>query len=140
MADTAAVASRDDAGKLVLRLAIGLLLLLHGIAKLRFGVGWMAGPLGALGLPAIVAYGAYIGEVVAPLLAIVGKFTRLAGLVIAFNMVMAVVVARRDAVFALNRGGGWDIELEVLFAIGGILMFLFGAGRYSASGGAGRWD
>lgn len=132
--------NRDDLGKLVLRLAVGILLLLHGIAKVKNGIGWMAGPLAGIGLPAFVGYGAYLGEVVAPLLAIAGKYTRLAGLVIAFNMLMAVVVARRDSILALNRGGGWDIELEVLFLAGGVMLFLFGAGRLSLSRGAGRFD
>lgn len=130
----------NDSGKLVLRLAIGVLLLLHGIAKLKGGIGWMAGPLSAFGLPAFVGYGAYIGEVVAPLMLIAGKWTRLAGLVVAINMLGAIILVQRDKVAALNQGGGWAIELEVLFLLGGIALFLLGAGRYSVSRGIGRWD
>lgn len=130
----------NDSGKLVLRLTIGVLLLLHGIAKLKGGIGWMAGPLGALGLPAFLGYGAYIGEVVAPLMLIAGKWTRLAGLVVAINMLGAIILVQRDKVAALNQGGGWAIELEMLFLLGGIALFLLGAGRYSVSRGIGRWD
>jgi putative oxidoreductase len=130
----------NDSGKLVLRLTIGVLLLLHGIAKLKGGIGWMAGPLGAFGLPAFVGYGAYIGEVVAPLMLIAGKWTRLAGLVVAINMLGAIILVQRDKVAALNQGGGWAIELEMLFLLGGIALFLLGAGRYSVSRGIGRWD
>lgn len=132
--------SRDDVGKLLLRLTISVLLLLHGIAKVKGGIGWMGGMLGGLGLPAFIGYGVYVGEVVAPLLAIAGKFTRLAGLVIAFNMFAAIVLALRDKVFSLNQGGGWAIELEVLFLLGGVMMFFFGSGRYAVSKGVGRWD
>lgn len=135
-----ATTSRDEAGKLVLRLAVAVLLLMHGIAKLKGGVSWMAGPLGELGLPAFVSYGAYVGEVIAPLFVIAGKFTRIAGLVIAFNMLMAIVIALRNKVFALNQGGGWAIELEMLFLLGGVTLFLLGSGRYALSKGAGRWD
>ena len=130
----------NDSGKLVLRLTIGVLLLLHGIAKLKGGIGWMAGPLGAFGLPAFLGYGAYIGEVVAPLMLIAGKWTRLAGLVVAINMLGAIILVQRDKVAALNQGGGWAIELEMLFLLGGIALFLLGAGRYSVSRGIGRWD
>jgi putative oxidoreductase len=130
----------NDSGKLVLRLTIGVLLLLHGIAKLKGGIGWMAGPLGAFGLPAFFGYGAYIGEVVAPLLLIAGKWTRLAGLVVAINMLGAIILVQRDKVAALNQGGGWAIELEMLFLLGGVALFLLGAGRYSVSRGLGRWD
>jgi len=130
----------DDWGKLLLRLAIGVLLLLHGISKVRNGIGWMEGVLGAIGLPAFVGYGVYVGEVVAPLLLITGKFTRLAGLVVAFNMLAAICIALRDKIATLNQGGGWAIELEMLFLLGGVMIFLLGSGRYALSKGLGKWD
>lgn len=130
----------DDRGKLLLRLTIGILLLLHGIAKLKNGVGWMAGPLGGIGLPAFIGYGAYVGEVIAPLFVIAGKFARLAGLVIAFDLLMAIILVLRDKIFSLNQGGGWAIELELLFLLGGVMLFAFGSGRYSLSKGMGKWD
>lgn len=133
-------ASWEDWGKLLLRVTIGGLLLLHGISKLRNGIGWMAGPLSTLGLPAFVGYGVYVGEVVAPLFVIAGKFARLAGLVIAFSLLMAIIIVLRGKVFSLNQGGGWAIELEMLFLLGGVTIFLLGSGRYSLSKGQGRWD
>lgn len=136
----AARAGWDDWGKLVLRLAVAGLLLFHGVAKLTNGIGWMAGPLSALGLPAFVGYGVYVGEVIAPIFAILGKWARIAGLVIAFNMVGAIVIALRDKMFALNMGGGWAIELELLFLLGGIAILLLGSGKYSLSRGNGAWD
>ena len=136
----AARAGWEDAGKLLLRLAIGGLLLFHGIAKLKYGVGWMAGPLSAIGLPAFVAYGSYVGEVVAPIFVILGKWARIAALVISFNMLSAIFIALRDKVFTLNRGGGWAIELEMLFLLGGVIILLLGSGKYSLSRGNGPWD
>lgn len=130
----------EDSAKLLLRLTVGALLLLHGIAKLKGGIGWMAGPLGAAGLPAFIGYGVYVGEVVAPLLLIAGKWTRLAGLVVAFNMLCAILLARRNDIAALNQGGGWAIELEMLFLLGGVAIFLLGSGKYAVSKGMGRWD
>ena len=130
----------EDWAKLLLRLTIGVLLILHGIAKLKGGIGWMAGPLGSVGLPAFIGYGAYVGEVVAPLLLIAGKWSRLAGLVVAFNMLMAILLVRRSDIGALNQGGGWAIELEMLFLLGGVAIFLLGSGKYAISKGAGRWD
>ena len=118
----------DDRGKLLLRLAVAGLLIFHGIAKLKNGIGWMAGPLSGLGLPAFVGYGVYVGEVIAPIFVILGKWARIAGLVIAFNMLGAIVIALRDKMFTLNMGGGWAIELELLFLLGGITIFLLGSG------------
>ena len=130
----------EDWGKLLLRLAVGGLLIFHGIAKVRSGIGWMAGPLSELGLPAVVGYGAYVGEVVAPIFLMIGKWARIAGVVVAFNMLSAIIIALRGKVFTLNMGGGWAIELELMFLLGGLTIFLLGSGRYSISKGGGAWD
>ena len=133
--------SAEDWGKLLLRLTVASLLLLHGIFKVKNGVAWMAGPLSAVGLPFFVAYGVYVAEVVAPVFAIVGKFTRLAGLLIAFDMVMAILLVLRERMFTISpQGGGLAIELETFFLMGGLAIALLGSGRYALSGGRGRWD
>lgn len=137
---TSLTTRRDDIGKLLLRLSTGGLLLFHGIAKLSNGIGWMGGMLGGIGLPAFIGYGVYVGEVIAPLLLLAGKFTRPAGLVVAFNMLVAILLARRDSIVKLNMGGGWDIEVEMLFLLGGLAIWFLGSGRYAVSRGEGRWD
>ena len=115
----------------MLRFGVGALLLFHGVYKITHGVGWIAGPLGAVGLPPWVAYGVYVGEVVAPVLLILGLWTRLAGLVIAFDMFMAIFLARRADIGKINpMGGAWAIEVEMLFLVGALTLALAGGGRY----------
>ena len=127
-------APRIDAGLLLLRFGVGALLLFHGVYKITHGVAWIAGPLGAVGLPPWVAYGVYIGEVVAPVLLILGLWTRLARLVIAFDMFMAIFLARRADIGKISEmGGGLAIELELLFLVGGLTLALTGGGRYGLS-------
>ena len=124
-------APRVDAGLLLLRFGVGTLLLFHGIYKVTHGIAWLAGPLGKVGLPPSLAYGVYIGEIVAPALLLLGLWTRVAGLVVAFNMFMAIFLARRADVPKINpMGGGWAIELELLFLIGALTLALTGGGRY----------
>jgi len=130
----------EDTGKLILRLAAGGLLLFHGVSKMQHGVDWMTPMLAGAGLPGFIRYGVYVGEVVAPILIIAGIFSRPAGLVMAFNLVMAVLLAHRDAIFTLNQGGGWAIELEMFYALAGVAIYCLGAGRYSVSRGRGKWD
>ncbi|MBE1851196.1 DoxX family protein, partial [Escherichia coli] len=65
-----------DTGLLLLRLTFGILMLFHGVAKIEHGVNWIVSILQAVGLPGFIAYGVYIGEVVAPVLIILGIFTR----------------------------------------------------------------
>jgi putative oxidoreductase len=123
---------RHDAGLLVLRLAVGGLMLLHGIAKLSNGVDWISGMLTQAGLPGFLAYGAYVGEVIAPVLVVAGVFTRPAALVVGFHMLAAVLLARRDAIFTISpQSGGLAVELELLFLLGGVAIALLGSGRYA---------
>lgn len=132
---------RNDAGKLILRLAVGGLMAFHGLSKLRHGVAWMAGPLSAHHLPSALAYGVYIAEVVAPVLLILGIFTRPAGLVIAFEMVMALYLVMDGRTFTLDKQtGALQSELQFLYLLGGIAIFFLGSGRYALSKGKGRWD
>ena len=97
----------DDLGKLILRVALGVLILLHGIAKLSKGVDGIGGMLSSHGLPAILAYLVYVGEVVAPVLLIVGLFTRPAAWAVAANMVVAIWLVHMKDLGALNNQGGW---------------------------------
>ncbi len=133
---SASSSSWEDLGKLVLRVAVGGLLLFHGVAKLQNGVGWMAPLLAELGLPAFVAYGSYVGEVLAPLLLLVGWQARIAALVVAADLTMAIVLALRSKIFAIGGGGGWAIELEIFFILGALAIFLLGAGRYAVAAGS----
>ena len=131
----------DDTGKLILRLMIGALLLLHGIAKMKGGVDWMTGMLAQHGLPGFIRYGVYVGEVIAPILLIAGIFSRPAGLVVAINMLVAVLLVRYHDIFLIEpQGGGASIEIELLYMLGGIAVWGLGAGRYAVSRGRGRWD
>ncbi|WP_120995004.1 DoxX family protein [Stutzerimonas urumqiensis] len=130
----------NDIGKLVLRLAVGVLILLHGLHKLQSGVDGIAGMLAGQGLPAVLAYGVYLGEVVAPALVILGLFTRPAALVIAGNMVFAIALAHASQLFELTKMGGWALELQGMFLFGAIAVALLGAGRLSVGGTSGRWN
>ena len=129
-----------DGGNFLLRLGVGLVLFLHGLGKIETGIAGTVGMVEGAGLPSWLAYGAYLGEFVAPLLIIVGKWSRPAGLIVAFNMLMTVLVAHRDIAFARNDYGGWQIELNALLMLGGLAVALLGAGRWSLSKGEGQWD
>lgn len=128
----------DDLGKLILRLAIGALLLLHGLGKLANGIGPIESMVVARGWPAFFAYGVYIGEVLAPLLLIIGTYTRLAGILIVINMLVALALAHSTQLLHLTQGWGWRLELQGLYLFGALAISLVGAGRYSLSGAGGR--
>lgn len=130
----------DDTGKFVLRLSLGILVLLHGILKLQNGVSGIEGMLSSHGLPGFFAYGAYVGEVIAPLLLIVGFYTRLGGLLIALNMIVALLLVHTGHMGGLNAQGGWNLELQGMFLFSAVAVALMGAGRFSLGGTTGRWN
>ncbi|WP_437610930.1 DoxX family protein [Erwinia sp. V71] len=119
-----------DFGKLLLRLTFGILLLFHGEAKIQHGVGWIAKLLTAHGLPGFIAYGAYIGEVVAPVMIIIGLLTRPAAFIIAVNLLVVTWLVKTGAFWARTDVGAWALEGEALYFFGGVVIMLLGAGKY----------
>jgi putative oxidoreductase len=132
--------SRDDQGKLVLRVILATLLLFHGVSKLIGGVGFITGMLEKAGLPGVFGYLVYIGEVVAPLMILFGVFTRVAALVVAINMIVALLLVHTSQFFTLNETGGWALELQGMYLGAAVVVALLGAGRYSVGGTTGRWN
>ena len=129
-----------DVAKLILRITCGGLLLLHGSHSAIYGIQHVKDMVSRAGLPEFIAYGNLIGEVVAPLFMIAGFKTRIAALIVAFNMLMSVLIAHRDIMFMRNDFGGWMIELNVFYLMTALAVFFAGAGRFSLSSGRGKWD
>lgn len=120
-----------DGARLMLRLALGLLMLMHGVAKLTGGIEPIAGIVTGAGLPSWFAYGVYLGEVVAPLLVIAGWYARIGAGVIAVNMLFAIGLVHRADVLALGPTGGWALELQGLYLFTAIAVAMLGPGRFS---------
>jgi putative oxidoreductase len=132
--------SAEDWAKLVLRVTLGILVLLHGIAKLQSGPGFVLGLVQQAGLPSFLAYGVYIGEVIAPLLVLVGFFTRPAALIIVVNMLVAFSLVHMSQLFTLGKQGGWALELQGFYLFTALAVALLGAGRYSVGGTNGKFN
>lgn len=121
----------QDIGKLTLRVALGGMILMHGIAKLTGGIGFVSDVVAQAGLPAFFAYGVYVGEVVAPLLVLIGLYSRVGAGVIAINMLFAIGLVHGAEFFSLNQSGGWALELQGMFLFTAIAIVLIGPGRFS---------
>ena len=130
----------DDAAKLLLRVVLGVLMLLHGVGKLEGGIAAVVGMVAKTGLPGALAYAVYLGEVVAPLLLLVGLFTRPAALVVAINMVVAVLLVHTGQLASLTPNGGYALELQTFYLAVALAIALLGAGRASVGGAQGRWN
>jgi putative oxidoreductase len=122
-------------GLLLLRVSLGALFLLHGIHKVQTGVDGIKGMLTDKGLPALMVYGVYIGEVLAPILIILGIATRPAALTVVFTMVIAIYVAHSGDVFELGKHGGSKIELQLLYLFGALTLVFTGSGKIAVRKG-----
>jgi putative oxidoreductase len=120
-----------DLGRLLLRIALGALIIFHGIAKIRSGIDPIMQLVTATGMPAFVAYGVYVGEVLAPVLVILGWYSRVGALIIAINMVFALSLAHRADLFNLATTGGYALELQAMYLLVALALALMGPGRYS---------
>ena len=125
-------------GLLILRIAVGVLMLLHGIAKIGH-TSFIAGMLTEKGLPSFLSYGVYITEIVAPILIIIGFRTRLSAAVYVLGALFALFLVHSAQLFLLNQNGGWELELLGLYIAGGLTLFFTGGGKIALSS-RNKWD
>ncbi|WP_138434217.1 DoxX family protein [Winogradskyella algicola] len=131
--------SKLDIGLLLLRTSIASTMLVYGITKLINGVSFISGLLSDYGLPSFLSYGVYIGEILAPLLIIIGYRTKLAGLIFAINCLVAILMVQLPNFFTLNEFGGWYVGPIVIYFVFGLAMFYTGAGKIALSS-TNKWD
>ncbi len=122
-----------DLALLVLRLFVGGLMLLHGIHKISQGfddgLTNIELMLTEQGLPEALAIGVYVGEILAPILLILGVLVRPAALIVGFTMLMSIWLAYGSDLFATNGHGGSIIEVNLLYFAGSLALALAGGGR-----------
>lgn len=119
-----------DLGKLIVRLTLGGLLLFHGVAKLLNGIGFIESELASHNLPTFLAYGVFVGELIAPVMVILGYHTRVGALFILINMVVAIALVHSHQLLALSRNGGLVLELQLFFLFSALALIFLGPGKY----------
>ena len=121
---------QNDLGKFLLRIGVGALMIWHGIHKVLHGHDFIINQLKENNLPTWLWYGVPIGEIVAPLLLIIGVATRLSGLVIAFTMLMSIFLVRGVNGFVINPDtGGLMAELNLLYLFSALAITFLGPGQ-----------
>lgn len=111
---------------LIYRLALSAFMLTHGISKLERLLSGSGGnfpdPLGVGSNLSLIL--TVFGEVVAPVLVMIGFSTRLSAVPAAFAMAVAAFVVHGADPFARK-------ELSLLFLLGFLSIIVMGGGRYS---------
>lgn len=121
----------NDIARLILRIGVGGLMLFHGVHKVIYGADGVLKIFAANGLPTFLGYGVYLGEVIAPILLVIGYYSRIAALLIAGTMIVAIATTKGFFPIELTAQGAPTIELPLLFLFGSLALFFSGPGKYS---------
>ena len=119
-----------DRGLLLLRIALGSVFVMHGWQKLTvIGYDGLVGFLTQLGVPVPAVSAALLiaVELGGGLALIAGAFTRIAGLLIAGAMLVAVVTVHLPNGYFLPNG----YEFALTMLLGNLSVVMTGAGAYS---------
>lgn len=126
-------------GIFILRLSAGILMLMHGVSKITHGIGGIVNMLEDSGIPRVLGYGVYIGEILAPLLLIVGYKTRIAAVIFTINCLVAMILVHSEDILSIGKHGNWGVELLGLYLFSSLALFFTGGGKIAVSVN-GRWD
>jgi putative oxidoreductase len=121
----------ENIGKLILRIMLGGLMLFHGVYKVQHGIDFIKGLVVAQGLPEVLAYGVYVGEMIAPLLLILGWRRRIWAGVIAVNMLVVIYLTQLGAFLKLGAHGSWAVELQMFYLLSALAIVCLGSGRFA---------
>lgn len=120
-----------DLGLLILRIGLSILMLGHGIGKIGSDLKFIEGLMDKIGMPSFFSYGVYLGEIIAPVMILLGVKTRFAALIFFFTCLFIIFVAHPEDIFKLNEYGSWQLELIGLYAVGSLALVFTGGGKYS---------
>jgi putative oxidoreductase len=121
----------DDLSKLFLRLSVGGMMLFHGVHTLLTGLDPVKTILTAHRLPDALAYATYFGEIVGPVLVLLGLFPRIGAALIALEVVALIALAGLPQLIAVVPDGAYGLEVETLYLFGALAIAFGGGGKWS---------
>lgn len=135
------VGNRQDAALFIIRVAVGLIFMAHGIHKLQtpLGVQTLSTGLDGMGfpMPLFWAWLVVVVEAIGGLFLVLGIFTRISALLIAIIMAVAIIKVKWVGFITLpGKGSGMDYPLSFLVSM--LAVFFQGPGRYSIEGKFGK--
>ena len=121
----------EHIGKLLFRLMLGGMMLFHGVDKALNGISYIKGLVQGQGLPEVLAYGVYAGEILAPFLLILGWKSRVWAGVIAVNMAIAIYLTQLGSLLKLGAHGAWSMEVPMFYFVSALVILFIGSGKYA---------
>ncbi|MGI8597604.1 MAG: DoxX family protein [Thermoleophilaceae bacterium] len=119
---------------LVLRVITGVIMAAHGYSKLVSGPSGFAETLSGLGVPAagFMAWVVVLVELAGGIALVLGVVTRLAGLLITVDLVVAILLVKLNkGLIASMDSPGAGYELDLALIAGALALVLMGPGPVS---------
>jgi putative oxidoreductase len=117
---------------LLLRLALGLLFIVHGLMKVFvFTIPGTAKFFASIGYPDFVAYLILLAELGGGLALVLGLWTRWVALALFVEMIGVIVYHAPKGFVFTAPGGGW--EYPALWAVALVALYLLGDGPYAVT-------
>lgn len=110
---------------------VGGMMLFHGIDKALHGITFIKGLLKFQGIPEMLAYGVYVGEIFAPIFLIIGWKSRVWAGVIVLNMAVAIYLTKLGSLMSLGAHGAWAVEVPMFYLFSALAIVLLGSGKYA---------
>jgi putative oxidoreductase len=108
---------KNEIGKVILRVVVGLTFFIHGLSKFQGGISNTVGFFDSLGLPGFTAYVVALVELIGGIALILGLGTRIVTLLFALIMLGAIFTAKLSAGFLGNgQMAGYELDLVLLAA------------------------
>ncbi|WP_087974693.1 DoxX family protein [Oceanobacillus rekensis] len=107
--------NKQEIGKVILRVILGLTFFIHGLSKFQGGISNTVGYFDSLGIPGFLAYAVAFIELVGGIAVILGIGTRVIALLFAVIMAGAIITAKIPAGFLGNgQMAGYELDLVLL--------------------------
>jgi putative oxidoreductase len=122
--------TNKDLGLTLLRVILGIVFLAHGYQKLFvYGIGGVAGTFAQMGIPAphLAAYLATFAEFFGGIALLLGLFTRLAAIPVAFTMIVAILQVHLQGGFYAPKG----VEYPLTLLVANIALVVAGGGAFA---------
>ncbi|MFK4435610.1 putative oxidoreductase [Paenibacillus sp. RC73] len=100
----------------IMRVALGILFLAHGIAKFQMGLGNVAGWFSSIGVPGFLGYAVAVIELVGGIALILGLLTRYVSGLFVIVLIGAIFTAKLSGGL-MGNGQGAGYELDISFIL-----------------------
>lgn len=118
-----------DKGVLIMRITLGVLILFHGWHKVVYGIEMPMTRLESFGIPGFFMYFAYISEVLAPALIVLGILTRLSAFTIFVTMTIVMYMELKVGI-GFDQFGAPTSETQLFYWLFSAALMFTGAGRF----------